>query len=87
MHEAGLHPDYAGETHQRPAGQRALLREVASSQGGDIPVDRSGLRRIMITSQDRRYLNDPSVSTNTEHSLPVAATAVTACDAVFRGAR
>ncbi len=31
MHKAGLHPQYTGETHQLPAGMRALI--VTTSHG------------------------------------------------------
>ena len=110
VHSLSLHPEYAGETHQLPAGMRALIVttshgvlnapdettgeatgiaiselthpyysyldagmkiDVASIKGGQVPVDPSGLRRTMITPQDKRYLNDPALIAKVENSLRI----------------
>ena len=110
MNSFGLHPKYTGETHQLPAGIRALIVttshgvlnapgeatgeatgiaiselthpyysyldagmkiDVASIRGGPVPVDPSGLRRTMITPEDKRYLNDPALIAKMENSLRV----------------
>jgi putative intracellular protease/amidase len=110
IHNLGLHPEYTGETHQLPAGKRALIVttshgvlnapgettgeatgiatselthpyysyldagmkiDVASIKGGQVPVDPSGLRRTMITPQDKRYLNDPALIAKVENSLRI----------------
>ncbi len=110
VHSLGLHPEYTGETHQLPAGKRALIVttshgvlnapgettgeatgiaiselthpyysyldagmkiDVASIKGGQVPVDPSGLRRTMITPQDKRYLNDPTLIAKVENSLRI----------------
>ena len=110
MHSLGLHPEYTGETHQLPAGKRALVVttshgvlsapgettgeatgiaiselthpyysyldagmkiDVASIKGGQVPVDPSGLRRTMITPQDKRYLNDPALIAKVENSMRI----------------
>jgi len=110
VHSLGLHPEYTGETHQLPAGKRALIVttshgvlnapgettgeatgiaiselthpyysyldagmkiDVASIKGGQVPVDPSGLRRTMITPQDKRYLNDPALIAKVENSLRI----------------
>ena len=110
MHSLGLHPKYTGETHQLPAGMRALIVttshgvlnapgettgeatgiaiselthpyysyldagmkiDVASIKGGQVPVDPSGLRRTVITPEDKRYLNDPVLIAKVENSLRI----------------
>ncbi|MCX2979234.1 type 1 glutamine amidotransferase domain-containing protein [Candidatus Marimicrobium litorale] len=122
MHQAGLHPEYTGETHQLPAGMRALIVttshgvlnaagettgdptgialselthpyysfldagmqiEVASIKGGQIPVDPSGLGRVMISPEDKRYLNDPILLAKVENSLNIDNVDFTAYDAIF----
>jgi len=110
MHSLGLHPEYTGETHQLPAGIRALIVttshgvlnapgettgeatgiaiselthpyysyldagmkiDVASIKGGQVPVDPNGMRRTVITVEDKRYLNDPALIAKVENSLRI----------------
>jgi len=122
MHNLGLHPEYTGETHQLPAGMRALIVttshgvlnapgettgkatgiaiselthpyysyldagmqiDVASIKGGQIPVDPSGFGRVMISPEDERYLNDPSLLAKVENSLRIDNVDFTEYDAIF----
>ena len=45
--------------------------DVASIMGGRIPVDPDGLRRTVITAEDKRYLNDPALIAKMENSLRI----------------
>ena len=45
--------------------------DVASIKGGQIPVDPGGLRRTVITPEDKRYLNDPALIAKVENSLRI----------------
>ena len=45
--------------------------DVASIKGGQIPVDPSGLRRVVITPEDKRNLNDPALIAKVENSLHI----------------
>lgn len=122
VHKLGLHPEYTGETHQLPAGTRALIVttshgvlnapgettgkatgialselthpyysyldagmqiDVASIKGGQIPVDPSGLGRAMISPEDKRYLNDPTLLAKAENSLLIDDVDFTQYDAIF----
>ena len=122
VHKLGLHPEYTGETHQLPAGTRALIVttshgvlnapgettgkatgialselthpyysyldagmqiDVASINGGQIPVDPSGLGRVMISPEDKRYLNDPTLLAKVENSLLIDDVDFTQYDAIF----
>jgi putative intracellular protease/amidase len=122
VHKLGLHPEYTGETHQLPAGMRALIVttshgvlnapgettgkatgialselthpyysyldagmqiDVASIKGGQIPVDPSGLGRVMISPEDKRYLNDPTLLAKVENSLLIDDVDFTQYDAIF----
>jgi len=122
VHKLGLHPEYTGETHQLPAGTRALIVttshgvlnapgettgkatgialselthpyysyldagmqiDVASIKGGQIPVDPSGLGRVMISPEDKRYLNDPTLLAKVENSLLIDDVDFTQYDAIF----
>ena len=122
VHKLGLHPEYTGETHQLPAGTRALIVttshgvlnapgettgkatgialselthpyysyldagmqiDVASIKGGQIPVDPSGLGRVMSSPEDKRYLNDPTLLAKVENSLLIDDVDFTQYDAIF----
>lgn len=122
VHKLGLHPEYTGETHQLPAGMRALIVttshgvlnapgettgkatgiaiselthpyysyldagmqvDVASIKGGQIPIDPSGFGRAMISPEDERYLNDPTLLAKVENSLRIDDVDFTAYDAIF----
>ena len=45
--------------------------DVASIKGGRVPVDPDGLRRTVITAEDKRYLNDPALIAKMENSLRI----------------
>ncbi len=122
LHKAGIHPEYTGETHQLPAGKRALVIttshgvlnapgettgnptgvmasemthpyysfldagmqvDVASIQGGQIPVDPQTLSRPIISPEDKRFLADPALLAKTEHSLRIDDVDFTQYDAIF----
>jgi putative intracellular protease/amidase len=122
VHKAGVHPEYTGETHQLPAGKRALVIttshgvlnapgettgdptgvmasemthpyysfldagmqvDVASVKGGKIPVDPSTLSRVVISPEDKRYLNDPALIAKAENSLRIDDVDFTQYDAIF----
>jgi len=122
LHKAGIHPEYTGETHQLPAGKRALVTttshgvlnapgetdgkptgvmasemthpyysfldagmqvDVASIQGGQIPVDPQTLSRPIISPEDKRFLADPTLLAKTEHSLRIDDVDFTQYDAIF----
>jgi len=57
--------------------------EVASIKGGQIPVDPGGLGRVMISPEDKRYLNDPTLLAKVENSLRIDDVDFTAYDAIF----
>ncbi len=122
LHKAGVHPEYTGETHQLPAGKRALVIttshgvlnapgettgdptgvmasemthpyysfldagmqvDVASIKGGKIPVDPQTLTRPVISPEDKRYLNDPTLLAKAEQSLRIDDVDFTQYDAIF----
>ena len=45
--------------------------DVASIKGGQVPVDPNGMRRTVITVEDKRYLNDPALIAKVENSLRI----------------
>jgi putative intracellular protease/amidase len=57
--------------------------DVASIKGGEIPVDPSGLGRVMISPEDKRYLNDPALLAKVENSLRIDDVDFTEYDAIF----
>jgi putative intracellular protease/amidase len=122
VHMAGLHPEYTGETHQLPAGKRALVIttshgvlnapgettgdptgvaasemthsyysfldagmqvDVASIKGGQIPVDPQTLSRVIISPEDKRFLDDPALLAKVENSLRIDDVDFTQYDAIF----
>ncbi len=122
VHKAGVHPEYTGETHELPAGKRALVIttshgvlnapgettgdptgvmasemthpyysfldagmqvDVASVKGGKIPVDPQTLGRVVISPEDKRYLNDPALLAKSENSLRIDDVDFTQYDAIF----
>jgi putative intracellular protease/amidase len=46
--------------------------DIASINGGDIPVDPQTLSRMIITEHDKRYLKDPSLQAKMRHSIPIS---------------
>jgi putative intracellular protease/amidase len=57
--------------------------DVASIKGGQIPMDPSGLSRVMISPEDKRYLDDPILLAKVENSPPIDDVDFTAYDAIF----
>jgi len=57
--------------------------DVASIKGGQIPIDPSGFGRVMISPEDERYLNDPTLLAKVENSLRIDDVDFTAYDAIF----
>jgi putative intracellular protease/amidase len=57
--------------------------DVASINGGDIPVDPISLRFMIITEHDQRYLEDPTLQAKMQNSLPVAEVDFTQYDTIF----
>ncbi len=57
--------------------------DVASIQGGVIPVDPQTLGRMVITSEDRRYLEDPVLQGKIKNSIKIDDLDFTQYDAIF----
>jgi putative intracellular protease/amidase len=57
--------------------------DVASIKGGQIPIDPSGFGRVMISPEDERYLDDPTLRAKVENSLRIDDVDFTAYDAIF----
>jgi len=57
--------------------------DVASIKGGQIPVDPSGLGRVMISPEDKRYLDDPILLAKVENSLRIDDVDFNQYDAIF----
>ena len=86
-----------GETTGKPTGiaiselthpyysylEAAMQIDIASIKGGQIPVDPSGLRRVSISPDDERYLNDPTLLAKVENSLLIDDVDFTQYDAIF----
>jgi putative intracellular protease/amidase len=57
--------------------------DVASVKGGKIPVDPQTLSRVIISPEDKRYLNDPALLAKAENSLRIDDVDFTQYDAIF----
>jgi putative intracellular protease/amidase len=57
--------------------------DVASIKGGQIPVDPQSLSRVVISPEDKRYLDDPALLAKVENSLRIEDVDVTQYDAIF----
>lgn len=57
--------------------------DVASINGGEIPLDPQTLSRMMITDHDKRYLKDPSFQAKLHHSVPIDDIQVSDYDVIF----
>jgi putative intracellular protease/amidase len=57
--------------------------DVASINGGDMPVDPLSLKFMIITEHDQRYLEDPTLQAKMQNSLPVAEVDFTQYDTIF----
>lgn len=62
------------------AGMRV---DVASIEGGTIPVDPQTLNFVMRTAEDRRYLEDPDLQAKIQSSLRIDDVDFTQYDAIF----
>lgn len=57
--------------------------DVASIQGGEIPIDPQTLRFMVKSPEDDRYLNDAIAQAKVENSIPISAVDVDQYDIVF----
>lgn len=57
--------------------------DVASIKGGNIPVDPQTLGRMVITPEDRRYLEDPVLQGKIKNSIKIDHLDFTQYDAIF----
>ena len=57
--------------------------DIASIQGGLIPIDPQTLSYPVSTPEDERYLNDSVAQTKVQHSLPIADVDISQYDIVF----
>ena len=57
--------------------------DMASIQGGLIPIDPQTLSYPVSTPEDERYLNDSVAQTKVQHSLPIADVDISQYDIVF----
>ena len=57
--------------------------DVASIQGGEIPVDPQTLNRVIRSPEDERFLEDPVLQAKVKNSIPVSDVDVSRYDIVF----
>lgn len=57
--------------------------DVASIQGGEIPIDPFSFRRVLKTDQDKRYSEDDAFQAKTKNSVPIEEVDIKAYDVVF----
>ena len=57
--------------------------DIASIQGGEIPIDPQTLRFMIKSPEDERYLNDPVAQAKVKNSIPVAEVDIDQYDIVF----
>ena len=57
--------------------------DIASIQGGEIPIDPQTLRFMIRTPEDERYLEDPIAQAKAENSIPITQVDVEQYDIVF----
>ena len=57
--------------------------DMASVQGGQIPIDPQSLAYPIITPEDERYLNDPDAQTKVRTSIAIAEVDISQYDIVF----
>lgn len=63
--------------------QSGLEIDVASIEGGQIPIDPQTLRYVVRTPEDVRYLGDPVLRAKVENSIPVDQVDFTQYDIIF----
>ncbi|NCF20227.1 MAG: type 1 glutamine amidotransferase domain-containing protein [Haliea sp.] len=57
--------------------------DIASIQGGELPIDPSSFYFMVKTPEDERYLNDPVAQTKVKNSTPIAEVDIDQYDIVF----
>jgi len=57
--------------------------DVASIQGGEIPIDPQSFYFMIKTPEDERYLNDPDAQAKINNSIPIADVDISQYDIVF----
>ena len=57
--------------------------DLASIEGGEIPIDPETINRVVRTAEDERFLNDSIAMSKAKYSIPIADVDITAYDIVF----
>ena len=57
--------------------------DIASIEGGEIPIDPSSFYFMIKTPEDERYLNDPIAQAKVKNSIPIADVDIEQYDVVF----
>ena len=57
--------------------------DIASIQGGELPIDPSSFPFAIKTPQDERYLNDPIAQAKAKNSIPIADVDIDQYDIIF----
>ena len=57
--------------------------DLASIEGGQIPIDPMTINRVIRTAEDERFLSDSIAMSKAKHSIPIAEVDITAYDIVF----
>jgi len=57
--------------------------DIASIQGGELPIDPSSFSFAIKTPQDERYLNDPIAQAKAKNSIPIADVDIDQYDIIF----
>ncbi|MDA0891960.1 MAG: type 1 glutamine amidotransferase domain-containing protein [Proteobacteria bacterium] len=57
--------------------------DLASIEGGQIPIDPMTINRVIRTAEDERFLSDSIARSKAKHSIPIAEVDITAYDIVI----
>jgi putative intracellular protease/amidase len=57
--------------------------DLASIEGGQIPIDPMTINRVIRTAEDERFLSDSIARSKAKHSIPIAEVDITTYDIVF----
>lgn len=57
--------------------------DVASINGGEIPIDPESFNRVVITPEDKRYLKDSVFQAKVKNSIPISKADFTQYDIIF----
>lgn len=60
-----------------------MVVDIASIQGGPVPIEPSSLRWPLASAADKRYLGDPTLQSKVQRSLGISAVDADAYDIVF----